>query len=112
MQNSFLGVDNGEVCVGSETFLGHFGNLLIMLDTFPTRFFVTADDKLDFTVQTQFMRDKSVMAKIVRPITWVFSKLLLEFKLTGSSDKPEWKYVSVIDRVVDAVTTDKEGDRK
>jgi hypothetical protein len=70
------------------------------------------NDKLDFTVQTQFMRDKSVMAKIVRPITWVFSKLLLEFKLTGSSDKPEWKYVSVIDRVVDAVTTDKEGDRK
>jgi hypothetical protein len=74
--------------------------------------FDIVNDKLDFTVQTQFMRDKSVMAKIVRPITWVFSKLLLEFKLTGSSDKPEWKYVSVIDRVVDAVTTDKEGDRK
>ena len=58
------------------------------------------------------MKDKSVMAQIVRPITWVFSKLLLEFKLTGSSDKPVWKYVSVIDRVVDAVSSDSKDEKK
>ena len=74
--------------------------------------FDIANDKLDFTVRTQFMKDKSVMAQIVRPITWVFSKLLLEFKLTGSSDKPVWKYVSVIDRVVDAVSSDSKDEKK
>ncbi len=74
--------------------------------------FDIADDKLDFIVRTQFMKDKSLMATIVRPITWVFSKLLLEFRLTGSSEKPVWEYVSVIDRVVDAVAADKEDKKK
>lgn len=68
--------------------------------------FDIAKDELDFTVRTQLMKDESVMGKIVRPITWVFSKLLLEFRLTGSCDNPRWKYISVIDRVVDAVNPD------
>ena len=57
----------------------------------------------DFTVRVQFAKSDSMLGKILHPLTWPFTKLLLEFKLTGSPEKPEWKYVSVIDRVVEVV---------
>ena len=60
-------------------------------------------DSLDFTVRVQFVRRDSMMGKILHPLTWPFTKLLLEFKLTGSSGNPKWEYISVIDRVVEAV---------
>jgi hypothetical protein len=31
---------------------------------------------------------------------WPFSKLLMEFKLFGSLGKPDWKYVSILDRLL------------
>ena len=65
--------------------------------------FDSVADKLDFTVRVQFVRQDSMMGKILHPITWPFTKLLLEFRLTGSAAKPEWGYISVIDRVVEVV---------
>jgi hypothetical protein len=57
----------------------------------------------DFKVRVQFAKSDSVVGKILHPLTWPFTKLLLEFRLTGSPEKPKWTYVSVIDRVVEAV---------
>lgn len=57
----------------------------------------------DFTVRVQFAKSDSVVGKILHPLTWPFTKLLLEFKLTGSPEAPKWKYVSVIDRVMGVV---------
>ena len=54
-------------------------------------------------MRVQFAKNDSMVGKILHPLTWPFTKLLLEFKLTGSPDRPEWKYVSVVDRVVEAV---------
>ena len=65
--------------------------------------FDTVKNALDFTVRVQFTQKDSFMGKILHPLTWPFTKLLLEFRLTGSPDDPQWKYVSVIDRVVEAV---------
>jgi len=65
--------------------------------------FDTVSDKLDFVVRVQFVRKDSMMGKILHPLTWPFTKLLLEFRLTGSAGNPEWEYISVIDRVVEAV---------
>jgi hypothetical protein len=61
------------------------------------------EDKLDNTAQVRFLKNDSLMSKLVTPVTWVFSKLLLEYRLTGSSANPKWEYVSVIDRVKDIV---------
>ena len=45
-------------------------------------------------------RNDSFLAKLVRPVTFPLTKLLLEFKVTGSVDEPEWNYISVIDRIL------------
>ena len=60
-------------------------------------------DNLDFTVRVQFTKNESFMAKLASPITWTFSKLLMEFRLTGSAQDPKWEYVSVLDRVMDVI---------
>ena len=58
-------------------------------------------DALNFTVRIQFTKKDSVMGKILHPLTWPFTKLLLEFRLTGSPEKPQWKYISVVDRMLE-----------
>ena len=58
---------------------------------------------LDFTVRVQFTKNDSLIGKVLHPLTWPFTKLLLEFKLTGTPEKPQWRYVSVIDRVLEVV---------
>lgn len=81
-------------------------NLYIEGSVFSIKMYGTFDaarDALDFTVRVQFTKKDSFVGKLLHPITWPFTKLLLEFKLEGSSEKPEWKYLSVIDRVVEVV---------
>ena len=53
-------------------------------------------------MRVQFTKRDSVMGKILHPLAWPFTKMLLEFRLVGSPSKPEWHYISVIDRVVEA----------
>jgi hypothetical protein len=59
-------------------------------------------DKLDFTVLIQFMKKDSLMDMFLRPVVWPFSKLLMEFRLQGSIDDPQWEYVSIVDRLLEA----------
>ena len=65
--------------------------------------FDTVKDKLDFTVRVQFAKKDSITGMVLHPLAWPFTKLLLEFKLTGSTEEPKWTYLSVIDRVIEAV---------
>lgn len=61
-------------------------------------------DDLDFTVRVQFLKKDSLLGKyFLHPVTWPFTKLLLEFKMTGSPSDPHWSYVSVLDRVLEVV---------
>jgi hypothetical protein len=57
-------------------------------------------DNLDFTVRVQFLKNDSIGGMILHPITWPFTKLLLEFKAKGKIDDPDWEYMSIIDRVL------------
>jgi uncharacterized protein involved in outer membrane biogenesis len=58
------------------------------------------DDKLDITVRVRIFKNDSIIGKITNPITWTFSKLLMEFKVYGSLDTPKWKYISVVERLL------------
>ena len=58
-----------------------------------------AEDQLDFTVRSQFLKNESLLGSIVHPVTWPFTKLLLEFKASGSLYDPKWRYISVLDRI-------------
>lgn len=58
-------------------------------------------DELNFTVRAQFVRSESSLSSFFHVVQWPFSKLLLEFRLTGSVEEPHWSYVSVLDRVME-----------
>ena len=55
---------------------------------------------LDFTLRVQFFRKDSIIGTLVSPVTWAFSKLLMEVHLGGTLAEPEWRYISVVDRVL------------
>lgn len=57
-------------------------------------------DNLDFTVRVQFLKNESLLGKVVHPVTWPFTKLLLEFRATGPVDDPNWEYISILDRIL------------
>ena len=58
------------------------------------------DDRLDITARVRIFRNDSIIGKIANPITWTFSKLLMEFKVYGSLNAPKWKYISVVERLL------------
>ena len=57
-------------------------------------------DNLDFTVRLQLLKNDSFLGKLVHPVMFPFTKLLLEFKVTGSVEDPKWDYISVLDRIL------------
>ncbi len=57
-------------------------------------------DALDFTVRVQFLKNDSLLGKVVHPVTWPFTKLLLEFRAKGPLENPKWEYISILDRIL------------
>lgn len=55
---------------------------------------IVADD-LDFIVRVQLFKNDSLMGKIIHPLTMPFTKMLLEFRLTGPVNNPKWQYVPI-----------------
>ena len=58
-----------------------------------------AEDRMDFTVRVQFLKNDSLMGKILHPITFPLTKMLLEFRADGSLEDPSWGYITLLDRV-------------
>ena len=56
-------------------------------------------DNLDFTARVQFLKNESLMGKIIHPVTFPFTKLLLEYKVDGPVDDPKWRYIKILDRI-------------
>ena len=78
-------------------------NIYIEGDVFSIKAWGSYDipaDRLDFTARVQLLRNDSFFAKLVHPVTFPFTKLLLEFKVVGSVDDPKWEYISVLDRIL------------
>ena len=79
-------------------------NIYIEGSVFSIKMYGTFDanrDRLDFVARVQFTKKDSFMGKILHPLAWPFTKLLLEFRLGGSTADPQWRYISVIDRMVE-----------
>ena len=78
-------------------------NIYIEGDVFTIKAWGSYDipaDNLDFKVTVQLLRNDSFLSKLVRPVTFPFTKLLLEFKVTGSVEDPKWRYINVLDRIL------------
>jgi hypothetical protein len=81
-------------------------NFLIEGDVFSIQgkgdYDIVSDD-LDFTVHVALFRQKTFAGRIIRMVTFPFKKLLLEFKVYGSVEKPEWSYVNILEKITDQV---------
>ena len=59
-----------------------------------------SQDDLDFVIRAQFTREESIAGKIVHYLTLPFTKLLLEFKVSGPIDNPKWENIQIVDRIL------------
>jgi hypothetical protein len=67
-----------------------------------------AQDNFDMRVHVALFRQKSFAGRISRLVTFPFKKLLLEFRVFGSLDDPQWSYVSILERITDQLPDMKE----
>ena len=58
-----------------------------------------ARDKLDFHARACLFQNAPIVSVLVSPVTWMLTKLLLEFHVVGSAHDPKWEYVSPMDRL-------------
>lgn len=58
-------------------------------------------DHLDFIVRANVFRQKTLAGRITHFVTMPFARLLLEFRVFGSLDNPDWSYVSILERITD-----------
>ncbi len=58
------------------------------------------NDKLDVLLHANIFRETSLFGKITHWITFPFTKLLLEFKVTGSLENPECSYVNILEKIL------------
>ncbi len=82
-------------------------NLLIEGDLFSIKGHGTYDlntDKLDFVVRVNIFKQKTIAGKIIRLVTLPFTRLLLEFKVFGSLEKPDWSYANIIEKITDSLS--------
>ncbi len=79
-------------------------NLLIEGDIFSMKGRGTYNldtDKLDFVVRASFFKQKTIAGKITHFVTLPFTRLLLEFKVFGSIENPDWSYVNIIEKITE-----------
>jgi hypothetical protein len=69
-----------------------------------------ATDKLDFTVRANIFKQKTIAGRISRLITLPFTRLLLEFKVFGELENPDWSYVSIIEKITEGLAKPEQAD--
>ena len=77
-------------------------DLLIEGDVFSIRaegeYDIVKDD-LNFVVSVTLLREQSLVGKyILHPLLWPFTKSLLEFKVKGPIDNPDWSFVNLFEK--------------
>ena len=58
---------------------------------------------VDMAVRVNILREGSVAAWLTRIITVPITRVLLEFKLSGTATSPEWSYVTFVEKLIDAI---------
>ncbi len=61
-------------------------------------------DNLDVIVRANIFRKDTFAGHVTRIVTFPFARLLLEFHVTGPTDKTRWNYKGIIQRIVDSVS--------
>ncbi len=68
-----------------------------------------AGGQLDFHVQARLFKEKTLVGRVARVVTFPFSKML-EFRVTGFPRAPKWNYIGLLDRLWDLTGLSDDGD--
>lgn len=61
-------------------------------------------EALDFVMRANIFKQKTIAGRITHFVTLPFTRLLLEFKLFGTLDNPEWSYTNIIEKITDSLS--------
>ncbi len=61
-------------------------------------------EALDFVMRANVFRQRTIAGRITHFVTLPFTRLLLEFKLLGTRDNPEWSYANIIEKITDGLS--------
>jgi len=61
-------------------------------------------DALDFGMRANLFKQKTIAGRITHFVTLPFTRLLLEFKLFGTLDDPEWSYANILEKITDSLS--------
>ena len=60
-------------------------------------------DDIDLVIHVALFKKRTIAGRITRIVTFPFKKLLLEFKLYGTIEDPQWSYVTILEKIVDQI---------
>ncbi len=58
-------------------------------------------DRIDFVVRANIFRQRTFAGRLTHFLALPFSRMLLEFKVFGTLENPDWSYVNIIERITD-----------
>lgn len=64
-------------------------------------------NKMKFVMRASIFRKKTLLGKITNFVTLPFTKLLLEFRVFGPLEKPDWSYVNIVEKITDTFSSGK-----
>jgi len=60
-------------------------------------------DVIDMVVRVNVFRERTWLGKVTHVLTFPFTRLLLEFRISGTASDPKWSYINIIERLTDAI---------
>ena len=61
-------------------------------------------DQLDFVIRANIFRQRTIAGRITHFLSLPFTRMLLEFKVFGKLEDPDWSYVNIIERITDQLS--------
>ncbi|MDD2456143.1 MAG: AsmA-like C-terminal region-containing protein [Kiritimatiellae bacterium] len=82
----------------------HTENLLIEGNVFSIKgrgHYNLDTDQIEFVVRANIFRQRTIAGRITHFLSLPFSRMLLEFRVFGTLEDPDWSYVNIIERITD-----------
>ena len=70
------------------------------------------NDDINLIIHVALFKKRTIAGRITRIITFPFQKLLLEFKVYGTIEDPQWTYVTILEKIVDQIPGTNKNDKK
>lgn len=102
--SSVVNLSSGSMEFAITNGMLHTENLLIEGSIFSINgrgYYNLDTDQVDFIVRANIFRQRTIAGRITHFLSLPFSRMLLEFRVEGTLENPDWSYVNIIERITD-----------